>query len=230
MLAAVAALVLAAAWPAADGAALARDAAAAYADDTRGVHVFEVATSIEIRGPLYRRNDDARVLYVERDGRFAQKRVLVHREGGKTSAPADLERLSSAADGPLARFGVRLPYNAPAEYAYDAPRIDGSHATVPFRALVRDGSHGDGTMTVDLAAHRIVSLTLAPAQLPPHAATARVDLVFGPTGDGRWDITRAVHAFTGSYGILRGGAVATSTYGGYRTFATVAAAVAALNE
>lgn len=228
---AAAALLLPAAapaWTADDGPALAHAAAAAYAASVRGTATFEVDSRTIIRGGPIHREDVETTRYVERDGHAVRKVVTQLVESGKTSDAEDLARRSAEPDGPLSRFGLRLPYTVPADYTYEAPRPAESHLALAFHATVRDEAHGDGTMVLDPAARRIVSVTFVPAKLPAHATSAQITVDFAAVAADRWDVVRITRAFAGRSGIFRGTATAVSTYVHYRLFATTEGAEAAL--
>jgi hypothetical protein len=214
-----------------DAAAIVRGIAEAHAVAARGVVVFDVTTRTQIRGGPYHRDDVEKTAYLAVDGRVSRKRVLQLAEGGHPAAADALERASAKPDGPLSRFGMRLPYSSDAldAYAFDPPRTEGGDTVIAFRTSVRDESHGDGTMVLD-AQKRLVRVVFRPAKLPEHVSEATVTIEFGPVATGRWDVVRIARAFSGRLGILRGHADATSTYDSYRTFATPELGQAAIDR
>lgn len=214
-----------------DGAAMARAAADAYSAATRGVVVFNVTTRTEIRGGPYHRVDVETAAYVAVDGKPSRKRVLRLVEGAHAAEADELRRASAKADGPLSRFGMRLPYVADAvdAYTFEAPRATPAGAEIAFHAIVHDESHGDGTLTVD-AERRPARVVFRPSKLPEHASDAQVTVEFGATGTGRWDVVRIARAFSGRIALMRGRADSVSTYDAYRTFPTPESAQAALDR
>jgi hypothetical protein len=204
-----------------DAAALVRAVAGAHAAAARGVVAFDVTTRTQIRGGPYHRDDLEKAAYVTIDGQASRKRVLQLTEGGRAATADGLERASAKPDGPLSRFGMRLPYATESvdAYAFDAPRAEGGGTTIAFRTNVRDEAHGDGTMLLD-ADRRPVRVVFHPAKLPEHVSDATVTVEFGTVGTARWDVTRITRAFSGRLGIIRGRVDSTSTYDAYRSFAT----------
>jgi hypothetical protein len=218
-------LALAGAAPAVrpdDAAALVRGVAESHAAAARGVVVFDVTTRTQVRGGPYHRDDLEKAAYVVVDGKPSRKRVLQLAEGGRAAGGDALERASAKPDGPLSRFGMRLPYASEAvdAYAFEAPRAEGGETVIAFRTTVRDESHGDGTMALD-AQRRPVRVVFHPAKLPEHVSEATVTVEFGTVATGRWDVTRIERAFSGRLGIIRGHVGSTSTYDAYRTFPTL---------
>jgi hypothetical protein len=214
-----------------EGIATARKAAELYAAATRGVVAFDVTTRTQIRGGPYRRDDVESVAYVVVDGKVSRKRVLRLVQGSHTANADELRRESAKPDGPLSRFGMRLPYLAEAvdAYAFDAPREESGTTTLGFRTTVRDESHGDGTMSLD-AQHRPVRVVFHPAKLPAHASEAIVTVEFGTVATGRWDVTRISRAFSGRLGIVAGHVDSASAYDAYRTFPNAESANAAIER
>ncbi|MDB5028349.1 MAG: hypothetical protein JWO66_2038 [Candidatus Eremiobacteraeota bacterium] len=215
----------------ADAAAIVREVAEAYAAAEHGALAFEVTTRTQIRGGFYKRDDLQSVAYAVVDGKPTLKRVLRLTQGRRVADAGELQRESAKGDGPLSRFGLRLPYHAAAAgaYAFEPPRADAAGIEIRFRASVRDESHGDGTLTVD-AERRLSRVVFNPAKLPDRAAEATVTIEFGPVATGRWDITRIVREFGGRVGFLRGSVESTSTYDAYRSFATAELAHAAIER
>jgi hypothetical protein len=214
-----------------DGAATARAAADVYAAATRGVVAFNVTTRTQVRGGLYHRDNLENVAYAAVDGKPLVKRILHLVENGRTADADELRRASAKPDGPLSRFGMRLPYLSAAvdAYTFDPPRAEAGGTVIAFHTSVRDEAHGDGTMTVD-AERRPVRVIFHPAKLPEHASDAQVTIEFGSNAAGRWDVMRIVREFSGRVGFIRGRVEAVSTYDAYRVYATAESARAALDR
>jgi hypothetical protein len=214
-----------------DGAAAVRRAAELYAGSSRGIAAFDVTTRTQIRGGPYHRDDLEAAAYVIIDGKPQRKRVLKLVEGRRVADAAELERASTKPDGPLSRFGMRLPYltDSVDAYAYEPPRAENGATSIPFRATVRDESHGDGTIALD-AQRRPLRVVFRPAKLPEHASEATVTVEFGTVAGGRWDVTRIVRAFSGRMGIVAGRVDSASTYEAYRTFPNAESANAAIER
>jgi hypothetical protein len=214
-----------------DAATIVREVAEAYAAAERGAVAFEVTTRTKIKGGFYTRDDVESAAYAVVDGKATLKRVLRLAQGHRVADAGELQRESAKADGPLSRFGLRLPYHAAAAgaYAFDPPRTDTAGIEIPFRSNVRDESHGDGTLTID-AERRLSRVVFHPAKLPDRATDATLTIEFGPVATGRWDITRIVREFGGRIGFLRGRVESTSTYDAYRSFATAELAHAAIER
>ena len=214
-----------------DPVAAVRRAADTYAVATRGVVAFDVTTRSAVRGGPYRRDDLESAAYVVTDGKPSRKRVLKLVEGRHVADAAELQRASAKPDGPLSRFGMRLPYaNGSVDaYAYEPARAEDGLTSIAFRANVRDESHGDGSIAID-EQHRPVRVVFRPAKLPEHASEATVTVEFGTTATGRWDVTRIARAFSGRVGIVGGRVDSVSTYDAYRAFPTADLANAAIDR
>jgi len=212
----------------AEGLAAVRAAAAQIERGEAGIVGFRVVSVTQIRGgPVHRviRETDR---YLLSGGAPLAKRVLAYDRDGKAATSAELARMSAAADGPLSRIGLRLPYRASAvdRYAYGSPVRTAVGETISFTALDRDAAHGDGTLTLNRtgAAERVA---FVPAALPDRSATgAQITVEFGPVGGDRRDVTAIVRHFTGRRLLVRGTVDETGVYDDYRVFpAGTAAAI-----
>jgi hypothetical protein len=219
----------------ADGAALARAVAEEYAAVTRGIATFIVTTLADVRGGPMHSVENSLTVYLAEDGATRQKRVLRDVKNGKALAQNDLDRLSSALDGPLSRFGMHAPFQpaALADYRFAPPQVEGDLVRIDFISLVRDAAHGDGSLFYARDAGRIDRVTYTPAALPHDSGSvvllsAALEIVFGPVSPSRWDIVKIVRTFTGRDGPMRGHGVVTSVYDHYHTHANFTEAVAEL--
>jgi hypothetical protein len=214
-----------------DGDALARAAALAYAAETKSVVTFVAVTQFDVRSGPFHMHAFSETAYEEDDGAPVRRRILRAIDNGKVATPGDLVQRSAAPEEPTSRFGMRLPIYASAvgDYTYAKPRVDGDTVSVDFTAVVRDGAHGDGTLTLYRNEGRIATLVIRPCILPAHATSLTTTLEFGRVSEDRWDVVKITHAFTGKEGLLSGGGASVTTYERYRAFPSESAAEAALD-
>ncbi len=224
--------LLLAAAPSADeaGSSRARAVALRYAEQSHGAVLFRVSTQTDIRGGPVRRNEVSEAIYLALDGGMVRKRYLHFRQNGRELDARDLGEKSEEVETPLSRFGLRLPYQRATlgDYRFDAPVDRGETIEVPFHAVVRDQSHGDGRMLLDRATDRIQRIDETPAVMPPHATSGTVSVIFGPTVGDRWDIIEIDHDFAGQLGILRGKLHSATHYDRYVPYSDTTRGLAAL--
>ena len=201
-----------------------------YAETSHGAVLFHVATQTEIHGGPIHRSEQSEAIYVSLDGGVVRKRYLHFRQNGRDLKPSDLAEKGEEVETPLSRFGLRLPYlrAVVADYRFDPPIDRGASIDIPFHALVRDQSHGDGLMTIDRANERIERIDERPAAMPPRADSGNVTVLFGPVGPDRWDITEIDHDFAGHAGFIHGTLRSNSHYDKYVPFPDQARALSAL--
>lgn len=215
-----------------DGEAFARAVAAAYAADTKSIVTFVATSNLDAHGGPIHMRSFSETAYEEADGTPLRKRVLRAVDDGRTAGPDELAKRSATADVPSSRFGMHLPVVGAyvAEYTYSKPRVDGDTVAVDFTTTIRDGAHGDGTLTYLRDENRIDSIVIRPAVLPTHATSMTTTLEFGRVDENRWDVVKVTHAFTGREAFITGGGTSVTIYERYRSFATASAADAALDE
>jgi hypothetical protein len=226
------ALLLLAAAPTADeaGSSRARAVALRYAEQSHGTLLFRVATQTEIHGGPIHRSEMSEALYLALDGGMVRKRYLYFRRNGRDLDARNLGEKSEEAETPLSRFGLRLPYLRATlgDYRFDAPIDRGATIEVPFHAILRDQSHGDGRMLLDRATDRIERIDETPAVMPPRATSGSVSVIFGPTVGDRWDIIEIDHDFVGQMGLLHGSLHSATHYDRYVPYADATRGLAAL--
>jgi hypothetical protein len=219
------------AWPS-DAAGLARAVAEAYASEERGVIAFDVVQNIAIRTTLLRRDDVDVTAFVQSDGAVIRRAVLRHVEGGRSEDRDALMKREAEPESPLGRFGMRLPCDAAAlpDYTYDSPIVDHDRVVLPFRARVRDQSHGDGRIVIDSANDHIESIDYVAAVPPARATSVKVTINFGSLSPERYGIVRIARIFDGHVGPFHGRVTSTALYTNFRLFSTIAAAVEAIER
>lgn len=223
-------LLLASAPAADDAAARVRLAAAKYAETAHGAVLFRVATQTDIRGGPIHRIEQSDAVYVANDGLVVRKRYLHFKQNGRELGAEDLAEKSAEAETALSRFGLRLPYlrSVAADYRFDPPVERAASVEIGFHALVRDQSHGDGTIVLDRATDRVERVDVTPAVMPPKATGGTVSVIFGLVAQDRWDIVEIDHDFSGREGFLRGKLRSATHYDHYMPYPDQARALAAL--
>ncbi len=214
-----------------DGATFARAVAAAYAAETKSVVTFVAISTLDAHGGPFHMRTFSETVYEEAGGAPVRKRVLRFVDGGRTAAPDELAKRSAAADVPSSRFGMRLPVclGSVDDYVFGKPSVDGDLISVDFTSKVRDGAHGDGSLSFLRDENRIATIVIRPAALPEHATSMTTTLDFGLVTSDRWDVVKVTHQFTGREGFISGAGVSITTYERYRPFASEAAADAVLD-
>ena len=214
-----------------EGESLARRMAQGYSTQVHGAATFVVQTRTTVRAGPMTHTEFNEVAYAEVDGTPAGKIVLRSLVNGAAANAVQLAKLSADPDGPLSRFGLRLPLMEPAagDYQYSDPRETSSGANVDFATKVKDEAHGDGTLSADLAQKRITQVVIRPAVLPPHATRMTITIDFGSVVEGRWDIVKITRTFAGREGMMTGSGTTTSVYERYQTHASTADALKALS-
>ena len=214
-----------------DGAAFARDVAAAYALQAKGVESFLVTTTFDARGGPIHKSGYSQAAYVVVNGVPARHRVLKNVEDNRASDGAHLAAMATEPEGPLSHFGLRLPYlaGAVADYRYAPPRETATTIDLDFTTIVKDEAHGNGTLSYDRTENRIARVVFVPAALPAHATAMTVTVDFGRTHEERWDVVKISRAFSGREGIISGKGTSISVYERYRGYPSESVALAALD-
>jgi hypothetical protein len=214
-----------------DGAAFARAVAAAYAAETKSIVTFVAISTLDAHGGPFHVRSFSETAYEEVDGSTVRKRVLRFIDDGRTADPGELAKRSIAADPPSSRFGMHLPVQPQSvdDYTFGKPYGEGNAVSVDFVSKVRDAAHGDGSITYLRDEDRLATVVIRPAVLPVHATSMTTTIDYGMVTDGRWDVVRVTHAFTGREGFISGGGTSVKKYERCRPFATQNAADAALD-
>jgi hypothetical protein len=225
---AAAALVLAAAVPSAGPPvpdAIAQ-AVRALAAERRGVTAFHRHYAYEERGPGHDKTLVVDSIRVRENGRLAAVRLLDRIENGKPDSPEALAKAQADADKQLPGEDFRLPLAAEAlsDYRFEVlPVCEGCAAgsvAIAFTSVVRDASHGDGTVTID-AAHHIAALAFHPSALPAHADSGSITIRFDRVLPDLWDVTVTHEHYTGHVLFLHGWGDVVQTDSAYRRYPSV---------
>jgi len=216
--------------PSLDGASLAHRVAENYTAQVRGAATFVVQTRTTVRSGPFTHTEFSETAYVEVDGLVAGKVVLRSLVNGSSANAGQLAKLSAEPDGPLSRFGLRLPVfeAAAGDYQYGDPLEPGERTSVAFGTTVKDEAHGDGTLNVDINQKRVVQVVIRPAVLPAHATRMNITIDFGRVYEGRWDIVKITRTFAGRQGLMSGTGTSASVYERYQSYASSAEAFKAL--
>ncbi len=160
-------------------------------------------------GPMhYAEENDAIVLI--QDGQYKHVRYLRMDKNGATASNEEVAQRERQNNDDLARGKgfFKQPYDARylGDYSYTETQCAcATHArSIQFRSIVRDDQHGDGTMTIDPATGRVLSLTYTPDVMPPHASSGTVTETFGEAVPGVWTIISIDHSYTGRVAFFHG--------------------------
>lgn len=192
----------------------------------RGAVVFRLQRIFDVHaGPMHR-HDEMELAIVNDDGRTVEVRVIRALTGGKAADANGIAQIENQYEHPAPLDVFHRPFDPrySSEYTYEAADAQ----TYKFAASLRDGSHGDGSFTLDNGGN-VVKYQYTPAVMPRYAT-------FGTVVDERaevlpnlWAVTRETQQYRGHYAIFGGGATVTIQYDSFHRFPDAGSAIAALN-
>ena len=207
-------------------------AAKANAAECRGItmndrHIRAVITA----GPAkFTEENEARMLAV--DGTVHRLRYMSVTQNGTQIAQSEVAKRESRENDALDRGNgfFKQPYDQRylADYTFDPPSVQGSQSIVPFRSLVRDDQHGDGTMRVANATGRVLEVDYTPDVLPKHATSGTTTEYFGEPIAGLWTIVRIERTYQGRVAFFHGDGNVSETLDHFKRFPSLAAGLQAL--
>jgi len=172
-----------------------------------------------------------------RDGEYVRTKYYSGSTNGRPDDDAELRRQEQHANEDLAagRGFFKRPVDPRfvEDYKFEGEGSDRSErdaVTVGFTSLVRDGQHGDGTLVIDEATARVLSIEYDMNRPPDHASNAHVVETYGDAMPGLWTCMRTEETYKGRLGFVGGTATMTYTYDHFRRFTHADAAVAALEN
>jgi hypothetical protein len=220
-----------------DGPAVARQIAAEYAAQARGISTLRVTTQLDARGGPVHVTEQSETLYAEENGVAIRKRVLKEIRNGKAAGSDDLAKLSRQEEGPISRFGLKAPYWPAnlAEYTFGTPHEAADVVSLDFTSNVKDTFHGNGTIFYGRSIGRIEKVIYKPVVFPKQPngvvlTSMNMEITFGHVTAERWDVVKIVRTFTAREGLFGGRGTATTVYEQYRFHPTEAAALAVVDE
>ena len=192
----------------------------------RGAVVFRLQRIFDVHaGPMHR-HDEMELALVNDDGRTVEVRVIRALTGGKAADANGIAQIENQYEHPAPLDVFHRPFDPQftGEYAYEA--VDAQ--TYKFKTSLRDGSHGDGSFSLDNEGN-VVKYQYAPAVMPRYATSGTVVDERAQVLPNFWAVTRESQQYSGHYAIFGGGATVKIQYDSFRRFPDAASAVAALN-
>jgi hypothetical protein len=180
-----------------DAPAIVRAAVAAYAAEHRGTIAFSRHLNFSLRvGPMSQvvRNE---IGVLMRDGAMVRTKYYSAETNGKSDDLSKLRQEEERANDELAsgRSFFKRPVDSryAADYRFEPATCDGCEhgvEAVKFTSLERDAEHGDGTMTIDRASSRVLTIEYTVNRPPQHASVERVVETFGDALPDLWTCVR----------------------------------------
>lgn len=193
----------------------------------QGIMLYHLHRVFDVHAGPSHRHDELDLALVTQDAAVVKVRVLRGSSDGKAFDEASRKQIESQYEHPNPQDVFHRPFD-PAylnEYTYQSADAK----TYRFTSLLRDGSHGDGTFTLDDAGD-VVKYVYTPNVLPKYAKSGTVTNDRSQVLAGSWRLTREAHEYRGRYFIFSGGATAVITYDSFERFADVPSALSALEK
>jgi hypothetical protein len=199
-------------------------AASVALHDRQGVIGYRIHQTSAIDGGPFHQHDDVLMVVVADGPNIVKVRVLHFTENGAELSDKRKTQLANDLLAGQAKGGFAVPFDSRhfPEYTYSV-----SGPIVSFKAIVRNADHGDGTFQVDAGGH-VVRMVYKPDTLPKYANWGSVTVDRAEVVPGFWATTRSDSRYRGGLGFIRGGGSFVADMDGYRRFASLAAAEAAL--
>ena len=220
MLAALLAAAAAGASPAPDAGTLAAEAARLLAAQRAGITGFSLAYRYTERQPLRTTDWSARAFVLRQGSSIVTIRVAGTAPGKPTFVEDDYKLPIEAATIAQYRFaaGTRA-----------CTSCGGAAIAIDFTSLVRDDEHGDGTMWIDAASHRVLAMQFHPSVLPPRADSGQIDVTFAQVLPDLWDVSSVTQHYAGHLMMFHGWGHVEQRQTDYRRFASLADGLNAAN-
>jgi hypothetical protein len=209
-------------------------AVAEYAADHRGAIAMSRHLSFTMHvGPMGQDVTNEVGIFMH-DGAYVKTKYYAGTENGKTDDDASLRKQEDKANEDIAAgkgfFKRPMDPRFTADYKFDESPCACWHDTehVKFTSLVRDASHGDGTMIIDKATARVQSIEYDMNKPPDHATSGHVIETYGEAIPGLWTCVKVEETYSGKVGFVGGNAHLAYTLDHFRRFAQTDAAVAAI--
>jgi hypothetical protein len=200
------------------------------AQDVAGVMAFEARADLQIDVPMTKRAMSWRAWVIDRDGQAVATKILALTADGKPAGAAEREKMETKINEHVDKTQMPFDRRYASRYVFaPAPCADcepGAQA-FSFRSTLRDKDHGDGVLLIGKDA-RIHRMNFTPCEMPDHVSSANVVLKAAPIGPNWWGVTNFSTHFAGGVGPLQGGMKFAQSQSGYRRFASVEAARAAM--
>lgn len=195
------------------------------ASQERGIVLYRLHRVFDVHAGPSRRHDDFVMAIVAQDARIVKVRVLHAESGGKEldeNAKAQLERQY---EQPKPSDVFHRPFDPAYLNEYSYQELD--PRTYRFTSALRDGSHGNGTLSLD-ADGNVVRYQYTPNVLPQYAKSGSVANERSQVLPGVWYLIREAHEYRGRYFIFSGGATAVITCDSFESYRDLPSALAAL--
>jgi hypothetical protein len=175
-------------------------------------------------GPMHRH--DERTLEIASDGDTIVKvRVVQELIGGKAADAKQTAQLEDQYEHPNPGDVFHRPFDLRYMNEYTFETVDPQ--TYRFSSAVHDGSHGNGTFTVDSAGN-VVKYEYTPYVLPQYTHSGTISDTRAQVLPNYWFVTQETQQYSGRYAIFGGGASVSITFDSFRRFANAGAAAASL--
>lgn len=163
--------------------------------------------------------------WLRSNGNVVAIRFYDRTKDGALASPSQLAKLQAEADKNLPGDDYTLPLvrAAIADYQFATTACAACPAgqtAIAFTSRKRDGDHGDGTMILEAATHRVVRLEFVPSVLPPHVDRATIVMKFGRVLPDLWDLITVKQHYSGHMLLFRGGEDIVTGFSDYHRFRT----------
>jgi hypothetical protein len=171
-----------------------------------------------------------------RDGAYVRTKYYSGETNGHPDNDAALRRQEQSANDDLAagRGFFKRPVDPRFvdDYRFEIAACPCERDTekIQFTSVVRDAQHGDGTLVVDKATARVLSIEYEMNRPPDHASSGHVVETYGDAGPGVWTCVHTEETYKGKVGFVGGNATLTYTYDHFKRLSNADAAVAALEN
>lgn len=193
----------------------------------QGIFLYRLHRVFDVHaGPMHR-HDDLDLAVVVQDAAVVKVRVLRALTGGKPADGPAMQQIEQQYERPKSTDVFHRPFDPKYVNEYTFRPQDGG--TYAFSSSLRDGSHGEGTFSLDRDGN-VVKYVYTPYALPQYASSGTVVNERSQVLPGVWYLTREAHEYRGHYLIFGGGATAVITYNSFRRYADLNSALTALSS
>ncbi|MBV8491484.1 MAG: hypothetical protein JO199_13235 [Candidatus Eremiobacteraeota bacterium] len=232
---AVAILALWGLSPAVDPKTVVAAAVATLTAERHGVTMNREHYAYGERGPGHNVRNERDELDLRKDGRLVAIRILSESNNGNPASADQIAKDQAQDDRQLPADDYVLPTTASAlsDYQFSAGACTecpaGSEA-IAFTSVVRDDSHGDGLVAIDLASKHVLWMQFSPSVMPSHVDSASVSMTFGRALPDLWDMLGEKSRYDGHMLFIHGYATVERTDSEYRRFASLDDGLRALHH
>lgn len=192
-----------------------------------GIVLYRLHRIFDVHAGPMRRHDELELAVVTQDAHVVKVRVLRAVTGGKAMDEAGAKQVENQYEHPNPADVFHRPFDPAYVHEYTYQTVDAT--TYRFTSALRDGSHGDGTFSLD-GAGNVVRYEYTPDALPRYATSGTVTNDRSQVLPGVWNLTREAHQYRGHYLLFGGGATALITYDSFQAYADIESALSALQS